>query len=345
VRFRLAADGVVAERELQVDVPSQATSSSNPITGSPWTLLVGALCLFGAIFLAGRTTMANRALRPRLPLAVTRNVASGPSAISRATDRSASLAEGALDRWGKRLSLNHALERAGVMLRPGEFLVLAGASSIGAALAATLLGGPLLGLIVLAAVAFCFRMYLSFRADRRQARFADQLSDTLQLLAGSLRAGYGLLQAIDAVAREADDPTAHEFLRIVIEARLGRDLAEALHSMADRGGGEDFRWIVQAIEIHREVGGDLAQVLDTVATTIRERNQLRRQVVALTAEGRLSANILMVLPVFMLVVVRITNPSYLDELRQGVGPALALGGALALVGGVIWLRRMCRLVY
>jgi tight adherence protein B len=216
---------------------------------------------------------------------------------------------------------------------------------MGALLVGALLGGPLLGFLALVATVVACRTYLKVRSDRRRARFSDQLGDSLQLLAGSLRAGYGLLQAIDAVAQEAEEPTQQEFRRLVIETRLGRDLTDALHSMADRVGGEDFKWIVQSIEIHREVGGDLAQVLDTVAGTIRERNQLHRQVKALSAEGRLSGYVLMALPVFLVVVMRALNPTYLAELGHGTGLVLAVGGALSLVFGAFWLHRLCRLEY
>jgi tight adherence protein B len=343
LRFRVAVNNVIAEREERIDLPATSPAKTS-LFASGWVLAAGAACLFLALFVGGRQALASSRTRRAFPLTVGA-VAAAPSALSRAEQRASALADQALDRWGKRLSLNTALERAGVVLRPGEFLVLVGTVGMGAFLVASLLGGPLVGILAIAVTAMVCRLVLTFRTDRRRARFADQLGDTLQLLAGSLRAGYGLLQAIDAVAQEADEPTRQEFRRIVIETRLGRDLTEALLSMADRVGGEDFRWVVQAIEIHRDVGGDLAQVLDTVAGTIRERNQLRRQVAALSAEGRMSANVLVVIPVFLLVVIRATNPEYLAELGQGGGLLLAMGGAASLVVGVIWLRRMCRLVY
>ena len=186
---------------------------------------------------------------------------------------------------------------------------------------------------------------MSARADRRRARFTEQLSDTLQLLSGTLRAGYGLMQAVDAVAKEGESPTGEEFRRVVVETRLGRDLTECLQALADRMGGEDIAWVVQAVDINREVGGDLAEVLDTVAATIRERAQIRRQVKALSAEGRLSAYVLVALPVFLIGVMSLTNRSYVGELTHGTGLVLATGGAALLAVGAAWLRRLCRLVY
>jgi tight adherence protein B len=343
VRVRLQADDVTAERRIVIDVPGARTVRESPFS-SGWVLAAGAACLYLSLFVGGRTALVRGRPRARVPfLAGARS--STPSVLSRAGDKGATFAEHALDRWGQQISLNRWLERAGVVLRPGEFLVLVGSVAAGAFLVASLLGGPVLGLAAVAMTVLVCRLVLSFRADRRRAAFTDQLGDTLQLLAGSLRAGYGLLQAIDAVAHEAEEPTRAEFRRLVIETRLGRDLGDALHSMADRVGGEDLHWVVQAIEIHREVGGDLAQVLDTVAGTIRERNQLHRQVRALSAEGRLSANVLMALPIFLVVVIRATNPGYLAELGSGAGLLMAVAATVAVIAGAIWLRRMCRLVY
>jgi tight adherence protein B len=182
---------------------------------------------------------------------------------------------------------------------------------------------------------------VSVKISRRRARFTDQLGDSLQLLAGGLRTGYGLIQAIDSVAREADAPTCEEFRRVVIEHRLGRDLSESLRGVSQRMGNDDFEWVVQAIAIHRDVGGDLAEVLDNVGDTIRDRNRIRRQVRALSAEGRLSAGVLFVLPFAVGAVVAVSNPGYLGELTGRTGGRVMLGAASVLMGlGGLWLRRL-----
>jgi tight adherence protein B len=130
-----------------------------------------------------------------------------------------------------------------------------------------------------------------------------------------------------------------------VESRLGRDLTEALHAAAARVGGEDFQWVVRAIDIHREVGGDLAEVLDTVGETVRERNQLRGQVKALTAEGRISAYILLALPIVLALALKLVNPEYFGELTHGIGLALlGVGGGLMAVGA-LWFQKLCRLEY
>ena len=189
------------------------------------------------------------------------------------------------------------------------------------------------------------RAGLGYIARRRQAQFAAQLSDTLQLLSGTLRAGYGLLQALDAMAREASAPTSDEFRRIVVESRLGRDLSASLRAMSERMASQDFQWVVEAIEINREIGGDLAEVLDRVGATIRERDFLRRQVKSLSAEGRLSGYLLTGLPFGLAFMIRMRNPSYFAELTSGVGLILAAVGMVLLVVGGLWIRKVCRLVF
>src|SRR5207248_5003984 len=131
-----------------------------------------------------------------------------------------------------------------------------------------------------------------------------------------LQAGYGFLQAIDTVAKEAQPPTSTEFARLHSEARLGMPIDEALNGMAERVGGQDFRWVVLAINIQRQVGGNLAALLSTVAGTLREREQVRRQIKVLSAEGRLSAIILVALPFLLAGYISIVNPGYLQQLTQ-----------------------------
>jgi tight adherence protein B len=183
-------------------------------------------------------------------------------------------------------------------------------------------------------------------ASRRREAFSSQLGDTLQLLASSLRAGYSVMQGVDVVAREAPSPTREEFQRLVVENRLGRDLHSTLEAMAKRVGSEDFRWVVQAMEIHREVGGNLADVLDAVAGTIRERNQIRGQIKALSAEGRISAWILLALPLVLAAAIHVIHPGYLPMFGESpMGMVLLVASGVFMVIGAFWLRRIVRLVF
>ena len=181
------------------------------------------------------------------------------------------------------------------------------------------------------------------RRKRREA-FAAQLDGTLQLLAGSLRAGYGLLQAVNNIAAEAAAPTGQEFGRIVVETRLGRDLVESLTVLAQRMDSPDFRWVTQAIEIQRSVGGDLSQILDTVGQTIRERNQIRRQISALSAEGRISSYILIAIPFFLAVFILVMAPEFIAPLWTTTSGLVAIAvGAVLMLVGIAWIRRLVRL--
>lgn len=249
---------------------------------------------------------------------------------------------------GRRLggSIDRALESAGLDMRTGEMVVgvlsiMMVAYAVGLAIA-----NPLLGVILSLVVPIAARLMLSIRRDRRQAAFAEQFIDVLQLLAGSLRAGYGLLQGIDSVSRDAQEPAASEFRRILVEHRLGRDLTEAMNNCASRMGNNDFTWVVQAIGIHREVGGDLARVLDNIVGTVRERTAVQRQVRALSAEGRLSAWVLTALPFVTLLAISAVSPGYIGELTSRPIGWLLLGvAATMLLVGTVVLRRMVKIQY
>jgi tight adherence protein B len=262
---------------------------------------------------------------------------------SEITQRMAAAADQILERQGRRETLAMSLDVAGISLRTGEFSVLVLAAAVVAALAGLALVGPLGFLLGLAAVPLAAWALVRVKADRRRARFADTLPDTLQLLTGSIRSGYGLLQSLDTLAREADEPAGTELRRVLLEVRVGRDPGDALRALAGRMQSEDFEWVVGAVEINREVGGDLAAILDNVAETIRERQRLNRQMRALTAEGRLGGYVLTALPVFLGCVMAIVSPDYLSRLGSGTGLVMLMAGLMMLLVGWIWIRRLCRL--
>jgi tight adherence protein B len=231
-------------------------------------------------------------------------------------------------------------------MRPGEFLLVVGATAAGAFLVGVVISGLVVGIALAAVAVILAYLYVQRRSDRRRTAFAEQLEQTLPLMAGSLRAGFSITQAIDAVARESDEPTAAEFRRVVVETRLGRDTDEALGALAERVDSEDFRWVVQAIEIHRMVGGDLAEVLDNVYATIRDRNGVRRQIKALSGEGKLSAIVLFVMPFGTALFIQLANPGYLGTLTQSaVGWIMILIGLSLLAIGGLWMKRMLRFDY
>ncbi|GGL88913.1 type II secretion system F family protein [Nakamurella endophytica] len=245
-----------------------------------------------------------------------------------------------LARTGRSHRIAAALDSAGRTTRPQDFVLVVAAAALAAAAVGMLLGGPLPAALLALLPPVLARVWLGTAAGRRRAAFADQLDDSLQLLAGSLRAGHSLLRAVDAVSREAEEPTSAEFQRILNETRVGRELIDSLDDTARRMASDDFVWVSQAIAIHREVGGDLAEVLDTVGHTIRERNQIRRQVKALSAEGRMSGVVLMLLPFGVAGFLLMTNPAHLAALTHGVlGWSMIAGAVLLMVIGGLWLRR------
>ncbi len=193
------------------------------------------------------------------------------------------------------------LDRADLPWRAGEWFVLrllavliAGAAGLPALVRSHECIGFVLGLVLGLLLP---PLVLRFLARRRTKRFEAVLPDVLMLVATSLESGFSLLQALDAVAKDAPEPAAKEFSRALAEARIGSDVSDALEHMAVRMDSENMRWTTMAIRIQREVGGNLAETLRTTAATLREREMLRRQVRALSAEGRLSAYILIALPI------------------------------------------------
>ena len=204
------------------------------------------------------------------------------------------------------------LEAAGVSVRSGEFVVLSVAAAlIGAVLGAALLRSPLLALLVGAVAGAGPTLALKMAMKRRAEKLREQLPDVLTIMASSLRAGHSFMQSLDTVAREITQPAATEFQRVVAEIRLGRGTDEALDALATRVGSADFRWAVLAVNIQREVGGNLAEILDSVADTLRERATMRRQIRVLTSEGRLSAWVLAVLPCAIAIYMFAVNPKYI----------------------------------
>jgi len=238
--------------------------------------------------------------------------------------------------------MRRELERAGLPLRPVEYMTLHVAAALVAGLVTQLLlRNPIVTAIVVLAVALGPIALLRSRSRKRTEAFQAQLPDVLNLLAGSMRAGWGLLQAVGIVVKEMGPPVGPEFARVVTEARLGLPLEDALQRMSDRVESEDFRWAVTAISIQREVGGNLAEVLDLVADTVRERTELRGQISALTGEGRLSAVVLITLPFLEAFVLWTLNPGYFGRLFSSpVGIAAGGVAALLIVIGTIWLRRI-----
>jgi tight adherence protein B len=234
------------------------------------------------------------------------------------------------------------IDRAGWQLRATEYTTIRVVATLGGlAVLWALTTSVVFGVVGAVLGFFVPALFLSNAKARRKAAFMKQLPDTLQLLAGTLKAGYGILQAIDTVVKEVEEPTSTEFRRALTEARLGLPLEDSLGDMAERVDSDDFRWVVVAMNIQRQVGGNLAELLETVADTLRGREQVRRQISSLSAEGRLSAAILIALPFVILGYLILVNPIYLAPLlTTSLGLMMVGGVTLLMLVGVIWIRRL-----
>ncbi len=250
----------------------------------------------------------------------------------------------ALARTGRYGALEQKLRRAGVNLRPGEFAALAvGLFAVLAALGWALcrLPGAAVGAgLGLLAPAVALEALIA----QRLRKFEQQLPDALMLIATSLRSGYGILRALQAVRNEMAPPVSTEFQEVLDETSVGAPLADALMHLAQRVPLADLDIAVTAMLIQSEVGGNLAELMETVAATVRERRRLRAEQNALTAEARLSGLVLFLVPLGMGVALAALNPAYMSVLfHTSLGQILlACAAALQIVGALV-IRRMLRL--
>jgi tight adherence protein B len=264
-------------------------------------------------------------------------------ATSAMTRNAIAAASAAMEGRGVLEWVERKLEAARLPIRAAEATFFAVAFAFVLTGAAFFLGGPFMAVLALAAGIGVPMAAVSVLGWNRKRKFVNQLPAMLQLLASSLRAGYALLQGVEAVAREIEDPMGAELRRVLAEARLGRPLDEALEEMALRMDSADFSWVVMAISIQRNVGGNLAELLDTVADTMQARTRLRREVKALTAEGRMSAIMLVIMPPALMVAMRVLSPGYLDPLfHETVGNIMLGVGVSLMIAGWFWMQKMIK---
>jgi tight adherence protein B len=245
-----------------------------------------------------------------------------------------------------RLFSQDALELAGLRMSQAEFLILVLVGAFVGGLCGLVVAGPFLGVLLVVTAPFLGHLFLGFMAGKRRAKFEEQLGDTLQLLSGGLRAGHSILRAVDAAAAESLSPTSEEMRRVITETSLGRDLLASLSDTAERMKNEDFIWIAQAIQINREVGGNLAEVLDQVGETIRERSEIKGHIKSLAAEGKFSAYILMAMPFGIVAMLMFANPGYMNAMFThplGWG-MIGLSFVMMTIGG-LWMRKIIDLKF
>lgn len=242
--------------------------------------------------------------------------------------------------------LNQDIGKADLKITVTEFLLVQLSVSAGLALILWLLSPiPILG-YVFAAVGFVCglqlgRSYLRLLGKRRIAKFEDQLPDTLSILASSVRGGFSLFQALQLIAREAVEPSKTEFLRVMQQISLGAEMDDALAGLARRVPTEDVDILVTAITLQQQTGGNLAHVLDIVATTVRERHRVQREIRGLTAQVRFSAILLGALPFLLALVLYIISPTYIGRIFVwGWVLLMPVGAVIFAVLGMLLMRKI-----
>jgi tight adherence protein B len=312
--------------------PAAGTGSgSSESTRSLW---LGAGGIFAGLLVVGLL------LFPRQRVSKARLGIQKPRSVSDMGKRTMSAVEELLERHGKRADLATALSVANISMQPGDFIARVGIIAFVLGLVGLFIGGPVIALLAATTVCVAVWYYVRRTRAKRQAAFADQLPDVLQLVTTALRSGYGITQALDSVAEEAEEPARSEFAHVLVESRLGRELSDAMRALAQRMESKDLEWVVSAIDINRETGGNLSEVLNGVSTTVRERQRMARHVRTLTAEGRLSARILTALPFLMALFQWRTNPENFALLTHGVGLAALITAGVFLVIGTVWVRKI-----
>jgi tight adherence protein B len=240
--------------------------------------------------------------------------------------------------------LQHDLEKANVHITRTEFLLIQVAVALAAGLVLALVVpnfGLILGFFGFVAGLYFTRSYLRYMGARRIRKFEDQLPDTLSILANSVRGGFSLFQALQLIARESDEPSKTEFLRVIQEISLGAPMDDALQGLTQRISTEDVDILVTAIALQHQTGGNLSHVLDVVSNTVRERHRVEREIRSMTAQQRFSASMLAALPFVLALVIWAISPSYIGRLFEWSWVlCMPVGAIIMTIIGLIVMRRL-----
>ncbi len=337
--------------------PRPATHVAAPVVQPRWQPSQYLLDVLGIVFVAllvlallGVGSLRPRDRRTQLLGQIERYGPQAATATAPSPDREGKLAEKAIGLMSRLLSSSNSgprlaqrLDHAGISRSPAEWALLGVCASVAmAAFFTVVFGNAFVGVPVGALAGWAvMRLVLSIKISRRRSAFDDQLPNVLQLVAGSLQTGLSLSQGLDAVVREDAQPASGEFARALAETRLGVELDIALDGVADRLNSGDLRWVIMAIRIQRETGGNLAEVLRNTVATMRERAYLRRQVRSLSAEGRLSAYVLLAMPFVVGGWLLYSDPTYMHPLFATVfGVTLLVIASALVVIGAFWMRNL-----
>ncbi len=236
--------------------------------------------------------------------------------------------------FGDKIARN--LARADLKFKAGEYFVLIIVSILIGGLVIWFLGSQHWASALMGAIggAFAPGIYVRRQQKLRLQKFNDQLSDMLNLMVNGLRAGYSTMQAMEAVSKELPSPINDEFRRVVQEMQIGIPMETALENLLRRIPSEDLDFVVTAINVQREVGGNLSEILDTISFTIRERVRIKGEVRVLTAQVRTSGSVLSLIPFFLVLILWFLNPEYIMAVTKG-GP-IVTAGIICVVLGLIF---------
>jgi len=239
------------------------------------------------------------------------------------------LGQGNVKRGKKPLA--EQLQKADLKLRTSEFIAIQFGTVAALALIAFVRWGIIQALIAGVVGYFIPGFYVRYRMGKRLKAFNDQLGDTLVLLSNALKAGYSFAQAVDTVAKNAVAPMSEEFSRAVREMNLGGSVEEALNNMLKRIESPDFDLVVTAVAIHRTVGGNLAEILDNIAHTIRERIRIKGEIKTLTAQASASGTLITILPIGLAIFLYFVTPTYFKPMTENFIGWAMIGVALFLI--------------
>jgi tight adherence protein B len=307
--------------------------------------IVVAAVVAALIFYAARLVLATRrreqVRRQLSPYLAEAELARSHHRSSIVLERVGAHAEALLTRMGSLEAVQLHIDRAGLDVRAGAFVCLDALAGFAAFV--LLLNAKSIGVAMLGGAAAILApwLVLHVRALKRSRAFERQLPEILDTLAASLRAGHGFDHGLQTVATDLGEPAGREFKRVVAEVHLGRSLEDALAELGRRIRSADLQFVLDAIAIQRQVGGSLAELFELVATTVRSREQFRRNLRAITGQVRISANVLTGLPIVAAVLLTLVNPSYMSPLwNTSSGHILALVALSMIVCGSLVLRRV-----
>ena len=251
----------------------------------------------------------------------------------------------ALERLNLIEKIRSELARARIALRPGEYVLLTFGAAFFGGLIAWLISAQIVVAVMIAMIIVwaSWRLIVVGRVSRRRKAFEAQMPEALSLIASSLEAGHTFQHSIQMMVEEAAPPLNEEFGRVLAETALGDPLLDALDRMSQRLQIPDVAWVVQAIRIHQTVGGKLAELLMTLAEFMRAREEIRREVQVLTAEGRLSAYVLGGLPVFEFMLIKTFNPNYEKPMFHGGGLVALFIAGISVLFGMAMIKKLARI--